>query len=140
MTANKTQPTKEPVDAYIASIQDDTQRSEALQLVSLMKDATGVKPVMWGSSIIGFGNHHYVYESGREGDTAAVGFSVRKNQFSLYGVIFYDLHDDNMKLAKKLGPFSHGKGCLYIKSLQEIDQTVLKQMIQAAFRARTVKI
>jgi len=139
MKANKTQPTSRSVVSYLADIGDDQQRGDAVKLAKLMEEATGLKPVLWGSSIVGFGKHHYVYESGREGDTAVVGFAVRKNAIVLYGVLFYSQNEGNVKLAQKLGPHTHGKGCLYIKSLSDVDLAVLKEMVENAFRARSGK-
>jgi hypothetical protein len=98
-----------------------------------MRTTTGVEPVVWGSSIIGYGTHHYRYESGREGDTVAVGFAPRGQALVLYGVV-----DDgqDFELAQSLGTCSTGKGCLYVKRLGDIDLDVLQRLIQTAFAAR----
>lgn len=129
--ANKTQPTIKSVEEFIASIEDKQRQSDSRQLVGLIHTLTGVPPVMWSSSIVGFGTNHYKYASGREGDTAAVGFAPRKDALVLYGVIYYD---QNLELAEKLGPHKAGKGCLYIKKLADIDTEVLKQMVKKAFK------
>lgn len=134
--ANKTQPTAVSVDDYLASIDNEQRREDATRLVRIMTEATGLDAVMWGPSIVGFGNYHYVYSSGREGDTPVVSFSARKNALTLYGVMFYEQNENNMKLTGKLGPHTHGKGCLYIKTLNDIDADVLKTMIHNAFQAR----
>ena len=128
MAENKTKPTKISVAAYINAIADSTQRSDAKALAKLMQDATGEKPQMWGPSIIGFGSHHYKYESGREGDMPIVGFSPRKAATVLYSV----LCSDAKAMLPKLGKYSTGKGCLYIKKLADVDPKVLQAMIVKA--------
>jgi hypothetical protein len=87
MAPNKTKPTKISVTAFVNALAEPTKRSDAKALIGLMKRATGEEPKMWGPSIIGFGTHHYKYESGREGDTLLVGFSPRKPATVLYGVM-----------------------------------------------------
>src|SRR4029077_6190800 len=84
MAQNKTKPTTVSVAAFIATIDDETRRSDAKVLVRLMRTASGEKPKMWGPSIIGFGSHHYQYESGREGDMPVIAFSPRKSAIVLY--------------------------------------------------------
>ncbi len=86
MPENKTKPTKVSVAAFVNAITDPARRADAKALVKLLQRATGEKPQMWGSSIVGFGSYHYKYESGREGDTPIVGFSPRKAASVLYGV------------------------------------------------------
>lgn len=88
---------------------------------------------MWGSSIIGYGTHHYVYESGREGDTATVGFAPRAHVLVLYG-LGYD--GQNPELFLSLGTHTAGKGCLYVKRLSDINLGVLERMIKTAFSRR----
>ena len=131
MQDNKTQPNKHSVDMYLAGIENEERRADAMQLVALMKQATGADPVMWGTSIIGFGKRHYVYASGREGDTVKVGFAPRKQEFALYGVLG---SPKNAALMDTLGNHSTGKGCLYIKSLADIDVAVLRQMVANGFQ------
>lgn len=87
---------------------------------------------MWGS-IVGFGRHHYRYDSGREGDTVAVGFSPRKSAFVLYGLIE---GEPDQELTTRLGKVQFGKGCVYIKRLSDVDTGVLAQMIETAYTAR----
>ena len=130
---NKTLPTDESVSQYISSIENDLRRGDATSLLQIMKDVTGATPVLWGSSIIGFGTHHYIYESGREGDIMKIGFAVRKRALVLYGLVFYDLYKENNKLLDKLGTHEKSKGCLYIKSLADVDLGILIQMIKNSF-------
>jgi|SRR5271157_529543 len=126
MAENKTKPTKVSVAAFIDALTDQTKRADAKALVKLIESATGEKPKMWGPSIIGFGTHHYKYESGREGDTPLIAFSPRKAAFVLYGVA--DSSD--------LGKHSTGKGCLYIKKLADVDQKVLEAQVVKSVAAK----
>src|SRR5664279_978543 len=134
MTANQTQPTDFSVEAFLASVDNPARRADAEVLTKIMAEVTGWPPVMWGAAIVGFGNYHYIYESGREGDTPVVSFAARKRALTLYGVIFYLNNEANRKLLGQLGPHTTGKGCLYIESLAKIDQSVLKTMVKNAVK------
>jgi len=136
MKDNKTKITDVTVEEYISSLDNEVRREEAGQLVNIMKQATGDQPKMWGPSIIGFGTHHYVYESGREGETLAVGFSPRKPAIVLYGLFHYEHGVENAELASKLGTHTNGKGCVYVKKLTDIDTSVLKRMLKNTYHAR----
>ncbi len=136
MAQNKTKPTKVNVSGFIAAIADETRRADAKVLVKLMQAATGEKPKMWGPSIIGFGSVHYVYDSGREGDMPLIGFSPRKPASVLYGATGFKGADT---LLAKLGRHTTGKGCLYIKKLSDIDESVLKTLIVKAVAAKRAK-
>lgn len=135
MAANKTQVTTVSPAAFIAGVDGDERRKDCRELVALMRDVTGHPPKMWGPGIVGFGQYHYRYESGREGDSLLTGFSPRKQELVLYlgpGL-------DNKKLMAKLGKHKAGKGCLYVKTLDDIDRTVLKALVTesvAAMRTR----
>lgn len=135
MKANKTQPTKHSVEEFLRSVEDAQRQADSRQLVLLMQFITGKHPVMWGDSIIGFGSYHYTHASGREGDTAAVGFSPRKNALVLYGLIY---EDQNLDLLENLGKYRLGKGCLYIDSLDDVDQEVLRKIIALAYKHYTI--
>jgi hypothetical protein len=130
MADNKTKPTKISVAAFIDSITDQGRRADAKALVKLMQKAAGEKPKMWGPSIIGFGSHHYVYDSGREGDMPVVAFSPRKAATVLYGLSSAEA------LLPKLGKHTRGKGCVYIKKLSDVDQNVLETMVAKAVAGR----
>ena len=110
------------VSGFIDAITDQSRRADAKALVKLMQKASGEKPTMWGPSIIGFGSHHYVYDSGREGDMPVVAFSPRKAATVLYGLSAAEA------LLPKLGKYTRGKGCVYIKKLADVDQKVLETM------------
>ena len=127
MAENKTQPTKVSPTKYINALEDPQQRKDCKQLVKMMKAATGEKAVMWGPAIVGFGTYHYKYASGREGDFLVVGFAPRKTQLSIYVSCDIQKHAD---LLAKLGKHKTGKGCLYVKKLEDVDRDVLEQLIQ----------
>ena len=131
MQTNKTKPEPTSVEDFLNSIEDEKKRADSIELAALMQKITGVKPVMWGPSIVGFGQYHYTYASGREGDSIAVGFSPRKAALVLYGLIFYGR---NLKNLPKLGKHTTGKGCLYIKDLSQVDREVLSEMIEVSFK------
>ncbi len=136
MAENKTKPTTISVPAFLDACADEVRRADAKALAKLMQKVTGNKPSMWGPSIVGFGSHHYIYESGREGDMPIVGFSPRKAANVLYGTIGFAGAD---ALLAKLGKCTTGKGCLYIKKLADVDVKVLETLIKkavAATRAR----
>jgi hypothetical protein len=130
MAENKTVPTDQSVDDFLNALEDEQQRSDSFALLDLMREVTGLEPQMWGSSIIGFGSYHYKYASGREGDTMLVGFSPRKQNLTIYNMGGIDPNDE---LFKKLGKHTTGKGCLYIKRLDDVDLPTLKSLIAASF-------
>jgi hypothetical protein len=136
MAENKTKPTKVSVAGFIKTVADPVRRADAKTFVKLMQDATREKPKMWGPSIIGFGSYHYKYESGREGDAPIVGFSPRKAATVLYGVAG---SPNSKALLPKLGKYTGGTGCLYIKKLADIDQSVLQDIISKAMAAKRTK-
>ena len=135
MAENKTRPTAQSVAAFVSAL-PAAKRADAKALADLMREVSGEKPKMWGPSIIGFGTHHYVYESGREGDVPLIGFSPRKPALVIYGAIGSD--GANVLLAK-LGKHTTGKGCLYVKSLADVDRRVLKSLLQKAIAKRRAK-
>ncbi|MEK4947732.1 DUF1801 domain-containing protein [Carnobacterium sp. FSL W8-0810] len=128
MAENKMQETTENVIDFVEKIEDDKKRQDVHRLIQLFSEETGNAPKMWGTTIIGFGRYRYKYASGHEGDAAPVGFSPRKAQFSIYLS-----QPDNEKRASqltRLGKHKMGKGCLYIKKLDDIDESVLKELVQ----------
>jgi hypothetical protein len=120
------QPTGGEVGDLLATLAPD-QRTDAETLIGLMRDATGHEPKLWGSKIIGFGQYHYRYASGREGDAASVGFAPRGKQVTLY-LMSGMVGDDD--LLARLGRFTTGKACLYIRRLSDVDQDILRQLIE----------
>ena len=127
--ANKTQPTTGSVDDFLAAVTPDSRRTDAEAVAALMTRLSGEQPRMWGPGIVGFGERHYKYDSGREGSTLEIGFAPRAQALVLYGMGI----QDNPLLAG-LGKFSTGKGCLYIKRLADIDTSVLEALIVHALK------
>ncbi len=134
MAELKTKPTTKSVAKFLASIPDPVRRSDCRKIADMMAKASKSKPVLWGTAIIGFGDYHYVYASGREGDFFKVGFSPRKKDISVYMVGGIWPHAD---LLAKLGKHKLGGGCLYINKLEDIDFAILTRIIKAA--AKTTK-
>lgn len=134
--ANKTVATKASVADFVASIDDEARRNDAKAASKLVAEATGQKPTMWGSAIIGFGTYHYKYDSGREGDSCKIGLSPRKS-----GLVLYNVIGDKSAAAslKKLGKHKVSGGCLHIAKLADVDQAVLRQMVKSAYAHVTAK-
>lgn len=130
--ANKTQPTRVSAAAYIAAQADPARRADCEAVATMMSKVTGEPAVMWGSSIVGFGSYHYVYDSGREGDAPRVAFSSRKPELVLY---LLDGYDGREALLAKLGPHRIGAACLYVKRLADLDLKVLQQLVVASVKA-----
>lgn len=126
----KTKPTGEDVEQFLNGIGDEKKSQDGLALLELMKQITQMEPKLWGSSLIGFGNYHYKYASGHEGDTFLVGFSPRKQALTLYVLSGFEQQE---ALLQKLGKFKTGGGCLYIKKLEDVDLPTLRTFIQLSF-------
>ncbi|MGJ8621737.1 MAG: DUF1801 domain-containing protein [Yoonia sp.] len=128
---NKTQVTPVSVDDFIASVDHPTRRADAQALNALFREITGWVPRMWGPSIIGYGQYHYIYDSGREGDFLATGFSPRKTNLSVYIMPGYADFSD---ILARLGKHKIGKSCLYINKLADVDLGVLAELIRAGLK------
>lgn len=124
MAELKTKKTAADVKGFLAGIADEQQCADATKVVKLMQKLTGAKPVLWGPSIVGFGDYRYVYDSGREMDWFVVGFSPRKAALTFYGMA------GEAELLKTLGKHKTGKGCVYIKKLEDVDLAVLGELIK----------
>ena len=132
MAENKTKPTDEDVAAYLDRLPDAKRREDARAICALMQRVTGESPVMWGPSIVGFGSYHYHYESGREGDAPVAGFSPRAREL----VVYLSCDDPaSEQLQARLGKHKRSKACLYIKSLADVDQGVLAELIAQSAKA-----
>jgi len=131
MAENKTTPNNQDVEQFLNRVDDERKRKDSFTILELMKQVTGREPGMWGSSIVGFGSYHYTYESGREGDMPLAGFSPRKQNLTLYNMGGFERYDD---LLKKLGKHTTGKGCLYIKRLDDVDLPTLKSLIEESVK------
>ena len=127
MADQKTRPTGEDVVQFLNAIKDEHRRQDCFTLLELMQETSGEQPRLWASSIVGFGEYHYRYASGHEGDAALVGFAPRKPNLSLYVLSGFEGQE---QLLEKLGKHKAGKGCLYIKRLDDIDLDVLRQLVQ----------
>ena len=127
MSAAKFKPTGEDVVEFIESIDSKQKQIDSFVLLELFKEVTGFEPQMWYPNIIGFGTYHYVYDSGREGDTSYLAFSPRKAKFSLYLATEFK---DKDKLLAQLGKHTTGKMCIYVNKLADIDLDVLKTMLE----------
>ena len=123
----KTKETDASVEVFLDNIKDEQRREDCKAVAKLMQQVTKEKPKMWGSSIVGFGQYHYKYASGHEGDAALTGFSPRKQALTLYIMGGFDTYND---LMSKLGKYKIGKACLYVKRLADVDQKVLKELIK----------
>ena len=128
MAELKTKKTELSVEAFIKKVPEPQKQKDAFTILGLMEKATKAKGKMWGTAIIGFGDHRLKYDSGRELDWFVMGFSPRKQNFALYisGAV-----TKQPALLKKLGKYKTGKGCLYINKLEDVDLAVLKEIIQA---------
>lgn len=131
MAEPKTSGNADSVADFLASVPDPDRRADAEAVCAMMTEVTGAAPVMWGSAIIGFGSYHYRYASGRAGDWAPVGLSPRKQALTIY---LADGFDGRQDLLSRLGPHRTGKACLYLKRLSEVDQQVLRSLVEGCFR------
>jgi hypothetical protein len=127
----KTKPRKASVKAFLSRIADETRRQDCETVSALMKRATKAEPRMWGAAIVGFGDFHYKYSSGREGDWFVTGFSPRRQYLALYLMAGIDRYT---ALLARLGKHTRGKGCLYLKNLSDVDLRVLKELIESSVK------
>ena len=130
MAELKTKENEASVEKFLGAIADEEKRNASFAVAKIMKQVTGHEAKMWGTSIVGFGSYHYIYDSGHEGDTCMIGFSPRKKDITLYLLGGFQGH---AKLLNTLGKHKVGKGCLYISSLADIDIEVLKKIIEVSF-------
>ncbi len=133
---NKTVENEGSVDDFLNSVKDETKKADCLRIKSIMEEISGEPAKMWGTSIVGFGNYHYKYESGREGDFMKVGFSPRAQNVTLYIMPGFGRYED---LMSKLGKHKIGKSCLYVKKLADVDEDILKELITESYSYMTNK-
>lgn len=126
MYEQKTKENDSDVMGFISEIQDEKKQKDTLLLLEIFKEATGLIPKMWGKDIIGFGNYHYKYASGHQGDSMLVGFSPRKNNFSIY---LATGDAKRQELLDKLGRHKQGAACVYIDRVKDIDTDILKKLL-----------
>ena len=127
MAEQKTKPTGEDVEQFLNTIGDERMRQDSFTLLELMRQVSGTQPKLWVGNLVGFGEYHYRYASGHEGDAALVGFAPRKEAFSLYVLSGFEGQE---QLLEQLGKHKAGKDCLYVKRLDDIDLSVLHQLVQ----------
>jgi hypothetical protein len=125
---NKTQPTEVDVGGFLNGVEHETRRKDGLVLDRLFRRVTGWTPRMWGPSVVGYGQYHYRYDSGREGDFLATGFSPRKANLSIYIMPGYQ---DHAAILERLGKYKTGAACLYVNKLADIDMDVLEELVRA---------
>lgn len=130
MSELKTKKNNASVIDFINLVEKEQKRKECFQLLKLFETVTKEKASMWGSSIIGFGEYKYKYESGREGDWFFAGFSPRKQNIVIYIIAGFT---DYESLMQQLGKYKTGSSCLYINKLADIDLKVLKLLIEKSF-------
>lgn len=130
MAEPKTRPTGAPVRAFLAGL-DDARRLDCAVLVKTMRIATGERPVMWGSSIVGFGTYAYTYASGRAANWFLTGFSPRARDLTVYVMPGFARY---RALLARLGRHKHSKSCLYLRSLADVDLGVLRELIEQSVR------
>ena len=132
MAELKTQKTDASVEAFLNSVADEGRKRDSFAVLDLMKQVSRAEPKMWGTAIVGFGQYHYKYESGRENDWFPIGFSPRKSNLTLYLTGGLESQAD---LLAKLGKHKAGKGCIYINKLADVDQSVLRQMLERCLKS-----
>lgn len=126
---NKTRPTGAGVDTFLDAVENERRREDARTVKAMMERITGWEPRMWGPSIVGFGEYHYRYDSGREGDFLITGFSPRKKALTIYIMPGFARYD---ALMARLGKFRTGRSCLYINKLDDVDLSVLEELIASS--------
>lgn len=117
--------------AFIDKVKSEIKRKDSRELVAMMQDITGEPPKMWGSSIVGFGSRRYTYASGQAGEMCVTGFSPRASAL----VIYLGPGIEHAELMAKLGKHKHGKGCLYVNKLDDVDRGVLRKLIEYSIKA-----
>lgn len=130
MAELKTKKNDGDVDAFLASVENQTRREDSVEVRRLMTEVTGEPGSMWGGTIVGFGEYRYRYATGREGEWFKVGFSPRKQNLTIYLMTGFERHSD---LLADLGKHSIGKSCLYINRLSDVDLAVLRRLIANSF-------
>lgn len=129
MAESKMVPTSVKVETFLSSVSEKRQ-AEAHKLIEIMQSVSGTRPVMWGPSIVGFGNKHYRHETGREGEMPALAFSPRKSSITIY---FMEGFDRYSNLLERLGKYKTSVSCLYINKLEDVDIDILRQMIEESY-------
>ena len=127
MAELKTKENERSVEEFLGKVADERVCADCRKISEWMSEAAGAEPKMWGDSIVGFGSRHLKYASGRELDWMKIGFSPRKQNITLY---LSAGEEWDTGLLSKLGKFKTGKGCLYIKRLSDVDEKVLRELME----------
>ncbi len=129
----KTKQNNADVNAFLASVTDEQKRNDSLTLLKMMRAITKQEPMMWGSSIVGFGKYIFTsLKTGRSGEWFMIGFSPRKQNLTIYFMAGFSKYDD---LMKKLGKYKiSGGSCLYINKLADVDSKALKELISVSYK------
>ena len=131
MAELKTKPNEASVEEFLNAVENEQKRADSFKLLKIMEEVTGEQGKMWGPSIVGFGSYHYVYDSGQSGDWMLAGFSPRKQALTIYMMAGNHHFEDELK---NLGKHKLGKSCLYIKKLNDIDESLLRKMIAKSIK------
>ncbi|WP_282072487.1 DUF1801 domain-containing protein [Janibacter hoylei] len=126
----KTTPTDTSPGELLAAVADERRRTDARGVLDLMREVSGVEPVVWGPSMIGFGTQPYTTADGKERKWFRIGLAPRKAALTLYGLTFYG---SNADLLERLGTHTTGKGCLYVKRLSDVDADVLRELVERSW-------
>lgn len=129
MAELKTKENDGSVNAFLKSIEDENKRADSYKINQIMEELSGAEGKMWGDSIIGYGNYHYTYKSGKEGNWFYCGFSPRKQAITLYIMTGFSHYQE---VLDRIGKYKTGKACLYIKRLSDVDEEVLKELISSS--------
>ncbi|MCT4663062.1 MAG: DUF1801 domain-containing protein [Tissierellales bacterium] len=129
MTELKTKPSDLSVEDFLNRIEPKKKREYSFLLLDMFRKWTKLDPVMWGDSIVGFGSYHYVYATKREGDWLLTGFSPRKQSLTIYIMSGFENFEE---ILSRLGKYKLGKSCLYIKKIDDIDISVLEELVMAS--------
>lgn len=127
MAELKTKKNDDSVVLFLDQVENVKKRLDCYAILNLMKSVTGYEAKMWGDSIVGFGSYHYKYATGHEGDMCLTGFSPRKHNLTIYILPGFERYET---LMAKLGKYKTGKSCLYIKSIDDIDTTILRDLVK----------
>jgi hypothetical protein len=127
MAEPKTKANNASVEDFLNAVPDEKKRADAFRVLEMMREVSGEAPQMWGDAIVGFGTSHYTYASGREGDWPLIAFSPRKANLTLYITSDFERYG---ALMSRLGKFTTGKSCLYIKRLSDVDEAALRELIR----------
>lgn len=127
----KTKINDQPVEAFLNKVEDPQKQQDSFAILDVMAEITGQPPHMWGDSLVGFGKYQYKYASGHQGEWFLTGFSPRKQNLTLYIMSGFDEYDG---LMAKLGKYKTGKSCLYIKKLEDVNQGVLRELIELSVK------